>query len=229
MARLSDLTKVTAEALDYPRPTVAMFSRVLRDADLLSKKGRGPSAAHATPVDGARLLTALLATPTPFAGGRMSQAIECVTDFGALVVEYPDTEVSSFTLGNAYDLPPRHTFEQAFAAIIAGFADERFGACIMGQKIRTVEVAIADFPLQGMIVLTNNLYRYRFEAVADWPSLRGAAAEKARADFESVSSKYKRGITSHRMIGFDALRKIAAVINGREVSFEQQITIGDLK
>lgn len=219
MALISELNVATAEAIDYPLPTVAMFSRVLREAGLISKKGRGRGAAHATPVDGARLLTALLATPSPFAGGRMPQAAECVADFGDLVIEGYDGEYAgSGFLISAYGLPRCHTFEQAFAAVIAGFAEERFAAFFKAAKLQRLEVELLDFALGATIRLAGNTYHYGF---AMHPPL-----EKASADLVRVSSKYKRGIESRRMIGFDVLRKIAAVINGREVN---RTTNGDLK
>jgi hypothetical protein len=215
MALISELNAATAEALTpLPLPTVAMFSRVLREAGLISKKGRGRGAAHATPLDGARLLIALLATTSP------SQAADCVTDFGALVQkESYNAHVvagSAFTLSAAYGLPSRHTFEEALAAVIAGFAEDRFAACTKALNYTRIEIRVWDTGTAA-IQLNGNTYNYQFAAFVDCPSNDPDALDKAVTDFGPIASKYERGIKSLRSVETDVLRKIAAVINGPRV------------
>jgi hypothetical protein len=220
MALISELNKVTADALTFPLPTVTMYSRVLREAGLLSKKGRGRGAAHATSRDGARLLIALLVTPSP------SQAAECVKDFGALVcsdgVAY---EGSAFTPEIAYELPKRHTFEQMVASIIDGFSHERFAKCIEQEIGRQknpllrapprITVGVLDTAMAAGIEIGSNHFRYSFGEMVDCPA--GQPLKRAFAKFERAVSKYRRGIDSRRSVDTGPLRKIAAVINGREI------------
>jgi hypothetical protein len=220
MALVSELNAATAAALTYPLPTVAMFSRVLREAGLISKKGRGRGAAHATPIDGARMLIALLTTPTPFAGGRMAQAVDCVTDFGGLVQdEGYNAELvhgvpnSGFTLAAAYGLPKRHTFEQAVAAILAGFAEDRFAECFKAATSPRIEVMVLDWALGATIRMGPNVYHYTFAGLVDANTERDKLA-RAADDYAKVVSKYKRGIKSRRIVETGVLSDIATVING---------------
>lgn len=228
MALISELNAVTAETLNIPLPTVAIYSRVLREGGLLSKKGRGRGAAHATPLDAARLLIALLATPSP------SQAADCAADFGALVEHdaqeiyvgkkgVKDAEREPFTIGEAYGLQPQHTLEQAFAAIIAGFSEERF-ARSYAAGARVIEparqyfapqlrIAVFDTALGAQIDLNQHVYRYGFAAFVNCGVEQ---LNRAADEFESVARKYRRGIESTRSVRMDKLQAIARVVNGRE-------------
>lgn len=225
MALMSELVEATAETVGYPLSTVQTFARVLREADLLSKHGRGPAAAHATASDGARLLLALLATPISFAGGKIPDAAEAVADFGALVqgdnTEKYATGDNPITLGAAYGLPRKHTLEEALTAIIAGFAQKK--------KFPPIEVAVNN-TLQARIFLGDprqgsvQQYHYGFRALVDRlphgnprrPVREHSNLKEAAAEWERAKAKYTRGIDTEQKIGLEVLQKIAAVINGEE-------------
>ena len=64
MVLLTDLVSVIADVLDLPYKTVLQYSRHLREAGLLSQKGRGRGAAHVTPRDGAILLLGVTGSTT---------------------------------------------------------------------------------------------------------------------------------------------------------------------
>lgn len=236
MALVSELNQVMADALTFPLPTVSIFSRRLREAGLISKKGRGRGAAHATALDGARLLIPLLANSSA------AQAPECVRDFGGLIQDYrmevgravagpngaDQTEMSGFTIDKAYSLSRHHTFEEALAAIIAGFADDRFVTAFLSAAkkyevgnnnftlLSWMEISVHDTALGAAIRLGGNEYHYTYKSMVNVPD--GKLIECAD-EFSAVASKYTRGIKSRREIGTEVLRKIALVINGREVSF----------
>ncbi len=64
MALISEITAAYAVTLDAERKTVKGYARALREAGLLSQKGRGRGAAHASAKDGAVLLLGLSASET---------------------------------------------------------------------------------------------------------------------------------------------------------------------
>ena len=64
MARLSDLVIATSSALGIDKRSVNLCARYLREAGLISQKGRGPSAAHMAPQDAANLLLGIMASDT---------------------------------------------------------------------------------------------------------------------------------------------------------------------
>ncbi len=59
-----ELVEVTADALRLPKVTVGAYYRLLREAGLITKGGRGRSAAELTPSDVATLLIAIMASET---------------------------------------------------------------------------------------------------------------------------------------------------------------------
>ena len=62
MARRSDLVKATADALKLDERTVQLCARHLREAGLISQKGRGRSAAHMTPTDATNMLLGVMSS-----------------------------------------------------------------------------------------------------------------------------------------------------------------------
>lgn len=224
MALVSDLNKAVAEATLTALPTVSIFARRLRDANLISKKGRGRGAAHATPLDCARLLIALLANSSA------KDAPERVRDFGGLVSQSmemfrrnkksdggtEDVLISNLTMANAYGLAEHHTFEQAFAAVIAGFAEERFvSAYSQCDYPPHLAVVVYDTGLAAQIILGSNRYVYRHK---DEIVTHADGRVELGDEYSSTIEKYKPGIDSRREIGIGVLRKIALVVNGREAN-----------
>jgi hypothetical protein len=232
MAHIGKLTEAVAEALQFPLPTVRKFARVLREEELISKKGHGRGADHATPLDAARLIIALMVTARP------AEAGEVVRDFGALVMGHAQemritrgdrVTGATFTLAAACGLPKRHAFDAAVAAIISGFSDDRFISAFLSEahqlvtelpfvSLPRVEVGVLDTALAAGIQIGSNSYKYNFGAFVDCPV--GEPLDKAARQFERVARKYKRGIESRRTVDLDVLRKIALVVNGAEIDIE---------
>ena len=65
MASPGELVRTIAEVLGVPEATVTVLDRNLVVAGLRTKRGRGPSAAEVTTLDGARLLIAGILSPAP--------------------------------------------------------------------------------------------------------------------------------------------------------------------
>ena len=65
MASPGELVRTIAEVLGIPEATVTVLDRNLVVAGLRTKRGRGPSAAEVTTLDGARLLIAGILSPAP--------------------------------------------------------------------------------------------------------------------------------------------------------------------
>jgi hypothetical protein len=70
--------KLIAEAYRVEEKTVVVFTRALKEADLITTGGRGVNAPDMTPLDAARVTIALLATDKP------ARAAEMVRRFGGL-------------------------------------------------------------------------------------------------------------------------------------------------
>ena len=139
-------------------------------------------------------------------------------------------------LHDAYELANTHIFEDAFAAVIAGFADLRFATewsaaaraipgrnnSVQGYTPAECSVVVFDTALQASLYLSANQYSYSYEAVGRL--LQSASWEEQKRIYDeyeaTVAAKYRRGIKSVRTIDFRELSKIAKVVNGQEVDLE---------
>lgn len=100
MARLSDLVSVLAKTLNVDEATVALIARYLREAGLISQKGRGRGAAHMTPRDAANLLIGVMASSATKGG---PESVRLVRE-----AAYDGAE-KNFT-GDVIDEPPPFPF-----------------------------------------------------------------------------------------------------------------------
>jgi hypothetical protein len=102
MATLSELVEVIAEVEGIDRATVALIGRYVREAGLIVKRGRGPSAAVMGLTDAANLLIAVNATRNA------AQAADAVSSFRPLACNnnerLPYSErARDFTFGEAIE------------------------------------------------------------------------------------------------------------------------------
>lgn len=124
MASPGELVSVVASTLGINEATAFVYARHLREANLLTKGGRGRSAAKMSDLDAARLVVAFLATEAAVS------APQAVEDFGPLTLSDLELNRDEPTLtltnlcGERFGTP--HTFEEAVAALIHGFSDEAF-------------------------------------------------------------------------------------------------------
>lgn len=96
MATPGELIQAVAEALGLPKATVIIHDRLLMDAGLRSKHGRGRGAAKVTPRDASHLLVAILgsgqvkdtvATVRRYGGARVDRKASSATQFGNVGIE----------------------------------------------------------------------------------------------------------------------------------------------
>lgn len=108
---VADLFRLPTKAVDYPW-------RALREAGLVSKGGRGPSAAKVTATDAALLLIAV-AGPLPAA-----DVVTAVRRYAELPLQvWPDAKPTDDTLAIPTPVATATKFVDALAALIASAAD----------------------------------------------------------------------------------------------------------
>jgi hypothetical protein len=115
MAGPAQLVQIVSDATGVPLPTIVDIDRRLVKAKLRTIGGRGLSAARMTPLDAARLLTAVLGS---------SQANAAADAVERYALTRPDKASSSeggfaaSELAELNALPARHSFVDALAALI---------------------------------------------------------------------------------------------------------------
>ena len=114
MASPGDLVRTLADVLGMSVASVTWHDRILHEANLRSKSGRGSGAARLTPRDAANLLTAILASNQP------KEAAEAVALYAAT---RPNPHLSSkrafslVGLAELEELPSDHSFIDALEAL----------------------------------------------------------------------------------------------------------------
>lgn len=143
MATSGDLIKTVAEITGHPDARVTTYFRSLREAGLVTKGGRGPSAAKMTFRDAATLLTALMGSrfdsepaaqivkdfsEVRAAHGEYRTALPTGQETGMLGGDYISTETcmtfDGFKVPQLQGLPARHTIIDALASTIEAVADD---------------------------------------------------------------------------------------------------------
>jgi hypothetical protein len=115
MASPGDLVRTLADVLGMSVASVTWHDRILHEANLRSKSGRGSGAARLTPRDAANLLTAILASNQP------KEAAEAVALYAAT---RPNPRLSSkkafasVGLTELEKLPSDHSFIDALEALV---------------------------------------------------------------------------------------------------------------
>jgi hypothetical protein len=115
MATPAELIKAVSTVTGLPYATVVDFDRRLTVAGLRTKGGRGYSAARVTPLDAARLLTAILGSPLA------TKSVETVRRYTKALVDPDRSSETSFAnagIGALTALPDRHGFVEALASLI---------------------------------------------------------------------------------------------------------------
>jgi hypothetical protein len=115
MASPGDLVRTVAEVLGMPSASVAWYDRMLQEAGLRSKSGRGSGAARLTARDAANLLTALLASKQP------KEAVDTVKLYAATRPDRAQSSKKAFAgagLGEMAKLPSDQSFIDALEALL---------------------------------------------------------------------------------------------------------------
>lgn len=146
MATPGELIKTVADVLYVPEVTVASYYRSLREAGLVTKGGRGPSAAQMKPSDAAKLLSAVGGsrfeketaekTVRDYSGIKVAHTARCLLlpseddhiGRGDWIENNSGTWVfDGFKIEHLQRLPERHTFLDALVAIIDAAMEGEFG------------------------------------------------------------------------------------------------------
>ncbi len=120
MATPAQLVSAISLATGVPLATMVDIDRKLVKGNLRTKGGRGFNAARMTPLDAARLLTAVLASP------QANASVEAVQRYTETRMDNKyRSSAKAFGAANLDDLaalPGRHSFVDALAAVIASVA-----------------------------------------------------------------------------------------------------------
>jgi len=119
MTAAPELMQAVSEATGVALGTIVDLDRWLVRAKLRNKGGRGLNAARMTPLDAARLLTAVLASP------QSNKAAEAVQRYGQTKPDKARSTEKGFASSGLEDmagLPANHNFVDGLAALIASVA-----------------------------------------------------------------------------------------------------------
>lgn len=129
MASPAELMDAVSGATGVPMPTIVDIDRRLVKGKMRTKGGRGFNAAKMTPLDAARLLTAVLASP------QANLSVDAVTRYAQTRVDKTRSSDGLFGATKLHDLgslPVRHGFVDALAALIASAATGSLASLMAG-------------------------------------------------------------------------------------------------
>lgn len=199
MTSPGELVSMMSAVLGIPEATVYIYARHLREAGLISKGGRGRSAAKMTPLDASRLLLAFLSTETA------ALAAQAVIDFGSLKCTNsklngdPDLTLEALF---GKKLPPPISFENTLAALISGFSDHEFIRVVEKSSwgspqhplLPLMSACVYESKLGAEINIHNNKYSFSFLSASKKPTKHDAA------EFEKFHDRWFKGLRVTREI-----------------------------
>jgi hypothetical protein len=133
MATPAQLMKVVSEATGVPLATIVDIDRRLVKGKLRTKHGRGLHAAQMTPLDSARLLTAVLAS------AQANASVEAVERYTQTRVDEARSSERLFDRIKVEDLnalPASHSFVDGLAALIASASTGALAKLLYDSSIR---------------------------------------------------------------------------------------------
>jgi hypothetical protein len=131
MASPAELVQTVSRVTGVALPTLVDIDRKLVKGQLRTKTGRGFSVAQMTPLDAARLLTALLASP------QANAAVEAVERYAQTQVDPKRSHDKLFAATGLADLaalPAQHSFVEGLTALIASAATGALAKLIAESK-----------------------------------------------------------------------------------------------
>ena len=232
MPLISELTRDVAARLRLEESLVGNVARALREAGLISQAARGVHAARATPLDAARLLIALMV------GGKLREASTAVADFGLLKFGaiLPARRSARDLFASGYGLSDP-SFEEALAALIAGFGDQKVYAALTQEQalnsLGDTSVVIRDTHFDAQIRLDGQTYLFQHAAFIEEQRHHAQVVAEQRAGapastpFEALAaisaissgawaerSRYWSGIHSQRMVTANVLMPLGEMLFG---------------
>jgi hypothetical protein len=143
MASPAQLMTTVSDATGVPLPTITDIDRRLVKGNLRTKGGRGFNAARMTPLDAARLLTAILGSP------QANTSAEAVLRYAETHVDRRRSSEGLFggiEVDDLAHLPARHSFVDGLAALIGSAANGALAALLTtGRKPWRPRVEIFAF------------------------------------------------------------------------------------
>jgi hypothetical protein len=140
MATPGQLVDCIATALSLPKPTVALYDRLLSEAGYRSKAGRGRGSAHVTVEDAANLLIAIAGAPAT--GASINAAVSTVEHvagmkydrvgemdhYNLLGLKGKERKNPRARVPGLCTLPDAHSFRDALTATIEAFREQKLPA-----------------------------------------------------------------------------------------------------
>jgi hypothetical protein len=224
MASPGELVRTIAEVLGVPEATVTVLDRNLVVAGLRTKRGRGPSAAEVTTLDGARLLIAGILSPAPVTStaevvGWYSQLVAKPVPWRTLVPHQgpgdfygadDDTWRDCRNLPNLGRLPAGHRFDDALAALMEDAYHMR--------RASLPEVMVSLYrPIPYARIEVDGAFR---QWVAYYDPNIPTHADNIEALWDTddyIKDKYgvlnKITVETRQSVGFDVISEIAAALS----------------
>ncbi|WP_145690052.1 hypothetical protein [Azospirillum brasilense] len=223
MARLSDLVTKTSVVLGISEPTVAMHARHLREGGLISKSGRGASAARMSALDAARMLISFLCTDIA------KNSAEVVRDFGSLVLLYKADELGEETskdpIKDKFGAASDDIFERTLANILDAMGGEEHDPYMDGGMLNFchMEIRFKEF-IQTISISCGGIdYFYGPTEEREFIESLVASQDKYIVDevsriksAEELSVKYNRGLRIERSVLSYELKRLADLIADRD-------------
>ena len=153
MASPSQLVQTVSDVTHIPIATIADYDRKLVKDSLRTRGGRGLHAAQMTPLDAARLLTAVLASP------QANAAAFTVRRYARTEVDERVSTRKNFKLTGIDDLAslsPKHSFVDGLSALITSISGgtlREVGLKSRGKWKPQIEVYASTFATRGAIRL----------------------------------------------------------------------------
>jgi len=197
MASPADLVEELSRLTGLPHATVVDIDRRLVIGGLRAKAGRGRNAARMTPLDAARLLTAILASP------QANTSVEAVERYTQTVVDRTrSTDRLYEATGHAEltKLPARHDFVAALEALITAMMDARRTATHPDHAPQ-IEVFAFTRATQGRVRLSG-LANSLTVSVEYRPA---EAGRRGRAEASAGDLEQSRRITGRTILGLAQL------------------------
>jgi len=155
MASPAELMQTVSDATGVPLATVIDIDRKLVKAGLRTKGGRGLNFARMKPFDAATLLTAILASPQ---ANSAAVAVDRYRETRVDAIRSSEGRFGHARLDDLADLPSRHSFVDALAALIesvVGGSIARLAEEAQQNWIPHVEVFAFTRATRGRIRITN--------------------------------------------------------------------------
>jgi len=186
-------------ALRMPEVTVGSYYRKLREAELLSKSGRGRSAAETTPLDAARLLIGILSSST-------IKDVEAAMTLFAGFFPCPSSGFEWTLAPELKDLGLRHRLDEAVATIIGSQIGDSYA---MEKNVGFKRLSVSQRGLRAIIQFgPDESLRYLHEGDPEYWGPRDEDSGIVN-EFMVLSRDARQGLQPVFEVGEDVLSMLA--------------------